>query len=266
VSRELTTLILPAAGQGSRMRKVSGGGAKEMLPLAGRPVIQYAVDEALDAGIKRLIVIVNRRKKELRRYLEGQRSSSLDILFLYQEEPAGEVDALSLAAPFAAGVPVAVLYPDNVHLPAPGGLKFLADCYRRNGHDVVGLSGMEEELFEATANAGRVDLRPSGGDLYQVVRLHAKQAGHFHPRFAGEPRLTGFAVYGPNLFTDLEEARKEVRQGEEFTDVPLRRRILGKRGLWACRLPGTVYDVGRPEGYALCRLRLQDEGTEARPA
>jgi len=266
VSRELTTLILPAAGLGSRMRKISSGGAKEMLPLAGRPVIQYAVDEALDAGVKKLVVILNRRKKALRRYLAGRRSSSLDVLFLYQEEPAGEADALSLAAPFVVGAPVAVIYPDNVHLPTPGGLRFLVDCYRRNGHDVVGLSGMEGDLFEAAGNAGRVDLRPSGGDLYQVLRLHAKQAGHFRPRFAGELRLTGFSVYGPSLFRDLEEARKKVRLGEEFTDFPLRRYILDKRGLWACRLPGTVYDVGRPEGYALCRSRLQDEGTEGRPA
>jgi UTP--glucose-1-phosphate uridylyltransferase len=120
------------------MRGVNAELPKEMLPLGGKPAIHYAVEEGISAGIRNVVIIINRDKEIIRRYFEDEKTrqrfspslreemaeitASCVLTFLYQREPAGESDAVALSRDIAGSAPLAIWYPDNIFLPHPGAL------------------------------------------------------------------------------------------------------------------------------------------------
>lgn len=260
-------LIIPAAGRGTRMREVASGAPKEMLPLGAKPAIQYALEEGMAAGIAHVVLVIRREKEVIRRYFEdGGFAASLHpeaaadvarirarcrITFLYQETPTGEADALALAREHAGGGAIAVLYPDNFHLPPGGAFKGLLAARRETGLDCMGLMEMTARNAPLFANAGRVDAVPWVGvsdGLYRIGRFHAKTPGRFRLRGPRDLRGGGIYVFGPHLFETLARARAG-HQGGEFTDGPVLDLILKERGLAGCILPGVGFDLGNPDGY-----------------
>src|SRR5437879_2125097 len=111
----LRKAVIPAAGLGRRMSSLTGGAPKEMLPLAGRPIIHHVVQEAIEAGLLEICIVVHKRKEEIRRYFESdnrdayeaQRAvdklrSRCNIVFAYQAEPRGIGDSILCAKKFVA--------------------------------------------------------------------------------------------------------------------------------------------------------------------
>lgn len=247
-------LIIPSAGLGERMKSVDPDIPKEMLPIGNRPAIQYAVEEGLSAGIKNIVIIINRQKEIIWKYFEdkkGEIERGCSITFLYQKKPMGESDAISLAEDVVGNHATAIIYPDNIYFPAPGALKILKAVFRKYRMDVFALTEVTDENAPGLGNAGRVDLSPFGADVYRIKRFHPKGEGHFVPRFKGELRACGITISGPHIFEYIRKARDLVREGE-FTDMPVRNLMLDEKGLLGCRLPGTVFDIGNPKGYELC--------------
>ena len=241
-------LVIPAAGLGTRMKSVDPNLPKELLPIASKPAIQYAIEEGIDAGVEQIIIIISRKKEVIRERLSRL---PLPLTFLYQEEPQGESDAIALAEPIVGNHPLAVIYPDNLYLPAPGVLRHLQEVYREYETDVIALSAVTQTNAMATGNSGRVDLQYEVGDLYRIRHFHLKGPGHFIPRFSEEYRTCGIMVAGSHFFEAIRRTRGSVDQGE-FTDEPVRELILKERGLWGLRVPGTVFDIGNPKGYSYC--------------
>jgi UTP-glucose-1-phosphate uridylyltransferase len=64
------------------------------------------------------------------------------------------------------------------------------------------------------------------------------------------------SIYGPHLFDYIERARGSLKEGEEFTDVSVRSLILQEREMLGCRLPGTLFDIGNPDGYRQCLAHI----------
>ena len=246
-------LVIPAAGLGTRMKSVNPNLPKELLPIGSKPAIQYAIEEGIDAGVERIVVIISRTKEVIRERLS---KLPLPITFLYQEVPRGESDAIALAAPIVANYPLAIIYPDNLYLPSPGVLRLLLEAYTQYGTDVIALSAVTQTNAMMTGNAGRVDLSHETGNLYRIQRLHTKVPGHFTPRFGEEFRACGIMVSGPHIFEAIRQARTYAHHGE-FTDEPVKKLILRERGLLGLRVPGTVFDIGNPKGYSFC-LNLKD--------
>ena len=112
---------------------------------------------------------------------------------------------------------------------------------------------------DGISNAGRVDLSPTVGNCYRITQFHAKGAGPFVSRFAGELRTCGIVLSGPHLFEYIERVRPTITSGE-FTDGPVRVLMQSEDRLLACRLPGTVFDIGNPTGYKRCYQFLEAEG------
>jgi UTP--glucose-1-phosphate uridylyltransferase len=267
MNEEPRYLVIPAAGLGTRMRAVNPDIPKEMLPVADKPAIQYAVEEGLSAGIKNIIIIINRNKEMLRQYFEERTvreklypralekmeeiQTQCKFTFLYQKELLGEADAISLSRDVVGGSPMAIIYPDNIYFPARGALNILKDVFVRLGNDVTALMNVTEENAIGISNSGRVDISPLERDIYQIKRFYAKGQGHFVPRFKGELRTCGITISGSHIFDYIEMARGFVKE-EEFTDVPLRKMMLKKRQHLGCRLPGKVFDIGNPKGYEFC--------------
>jgi UTP--glucose-1-phosphate uridylyltransferase len=245
-------LVIPAAGKGTRMKPVDPHLPKELLPLGSKAAIQYALEEGLDAGIEHFIIILSREKEIIRRYLSN---SALPITYLYQERPLGESDAIALAESVVGNHPLAIIYPDNLYLPAPGALKLLTETFLQHALDVIGLSPVTLENAPKISNSGQVDLIRTTGNLYRIKRIVPKGAGHFIPRYAQELRACGMMVAGAHIFEAIGRMRPTVQRGE-FTDEPVRKLLLKEKGLLGYRLPGTVYDIGNPQGYAMCVQQL----------
>jgi len=264
---ETTYLIIPAAGLGKRMKPVNPKMPKEMLPIGNKPAIQYAVEEGLSAGIQNIVIIINRKKEIIRKYFTNRKfrqkffPSALEdsrkieneylITFLYQEDPLGESDAISLAEDVVGNNITAIIYPDNIYLPAPGALKILKAAFLKYGKDIAALTEVRKENVYGFGNSGRVDLSPLEDNIFCIERFLPKGNGHFVPRFKGELRTCGITISGPHIFEYIKKARELVMDGE-LTDVPVRSLILKEKGFLGCRLPGIVFDIGHPEGYKLC--------------
>lgn len=265
-------LIIPAAGRGLRMREVDQAVPKEMLPVGQKPAIQYAVAEGLSAGINRIVIIINRQKEVIRRYFEDKEfrettyphaAREMDeivrncsIHFSYQKRPVGEWDAIALSRSFAGKSSLAILFPDNIYFPAKGSLIVLKAMYDRYGIDVTALIPVREEGVMGLGNSGRVDILPLSGGVFRIERFYSKAKGSFVLRHPGELRSCGMSIYGPHLFDYIERARGSLKEGEEFTDVSVRSLILQEREMLGCRLPGTLFDIGNPDGYRLCLAHI----------
>jgi UTP--glucose-1-phosphate uridylyltransferase len=256
-------LIIPSAGLGKRMKSVSPEMPKEMLPVGNKPAIQYAVEEGLSAGIKNIVIIINRQKEIIRKYFEDrtfrhtlypfahEEIEGCSITFLYQRGPIGESDAISLAEDVVGSHASAIIYPDNIYFPAPGALKILKAVFGKYQTDVVALMEVTDENPLELGNSGRVDLSPLGADIFRIERFYPKGEGHFVPRFKGELRTCGITISGPHIFEYIKRARALV-QDDEFTDVPVRSLMMVEKGLLGYRLPGMLFDIGNPKGYELC--------------
>ena len=267
MNEEPRYLVIPAAGLGTRMRTVNPDIPKEMLPVANKPSVQYAVEEGLSAGIKDILIIINRKKEIIREYFEERKMreklypkavEKMDeiqrecrLTFLYQTELLGEADAISLTRDIAGRDAVAIIYPDNIYFPAPGALKILKAVFIRFRKDVTALMEVNEDNAMGISNAGRVNLSLLERDIYQIEKFHPKGKGHFLPRFEGELRTCGINISGPHIFEYIERARFSVQEGE-LTDVPFRIMMLKERQHLGCKLPGKVFDIGNPKGYGLC--------------
>lgn len=265
-------LVIPAAGLGTRMRAVNVDVPKEMLPVGHKPAIQYAVIEGLSAGIKNIVIIISEEKDIIRQYFEDKKfrqnmfplateemeeiNRKCSLNFLYQKEPLGESDAISLASTVVGNHSVAIIYPDNIHLPAPGALKILKAVFRQYRTDVTALMEVTEENAPGISNSGRVDLIHLKGTLFRIKRSHAKGEGYFVPRVKGELRTCGISISGPHIFEYIKRLRETIKE-KEFTDVPVRTVILKEKGLLGCRLLGNVFDIGNPRGYELCLTHIR---------
>lgn len=253
-------LVIPAAGLGTRMKSLNHNLPKEMLAIGGKPAIQYTVEEGIDAAIERIVIIINRGKETIRQHCSRLPCS---LTFLYQEEPRGEADAIALAEDVTGEHALAIFYPDNLYLPAPGALKRLVQVFHRYQQDIVALSAVTNQDAAGIGNSGHVDISQRDNHLYRIERFHPKGPSRFRLRFEGELRACGIMIAGPHIF-DLIRCARERWHSAELTDEPVRRLLLEERGLLGLRLPGTVYDVGIPAGYRLCVEQLR--GRVAAPA
>jgi UTP--glucose-1-phosphate uridylyltransferase len=249
------------------MRHVDPDLPKEMLPVAGKPSIQYAVEEGLSAGIRNIVVIINKDKEIIRRYFEDEGArenlspsgreemaeitASCAFTFLYQGAPAGESDAIALAREIAGSAPLAIWYPDNIYTPHPGALNVLTRTFLEHGRTVFALMAVTEENARGVNNSGRVTLSPLEEDVFRIKKFHAKGPGWFTPRFPCELRTCGIKIASPDIFDYIDRARRSGTTGE-LTDGPVFDLMLAEQELLGRRLPGTVFDIGNPAGYERC--------------
>lgn len=247
-------LVIPAAGLGTRIKLVYPWLPKEMLPIGAHPVMHYALQQARDAHIDHIVVILNRGKQILRRYLEQQ---ELNISICYQNKLTGEGDAIALAEPLVGNESLAILYPDNIFASVPGALKLLAKVSIERQSDVVALCRVTETNEFSFSNSGRVDLQTVDEMTFRVVRSLPKGPGHFQRRYDAEWRTCGMMVTGPHIFGVIRRARAHANTGE-FTDEPIRETLVRERGLLGVCLPGAVFDIGNPAGYRHCVSRIVD--------
>ena len=257
--------IIPVAGRGTRMLRVTNGKSKEMLPVGGRPALSWIVEEAVLAGIEEILLVTSRDKKEIPLYFSNVeepktydqgytypydcRGKRVQIGYLYQERALGSGNAVSCGEEFAAGEAVAVLFGDDVMVSDVPVTAQLHEVYLRNRVAVVGVQTMPEEVVRSCAS-----VIPSDGEW--VSAIVEKPTGELTSHLASLGRF----VASPEVFVALRE--QETRNGEIWLTDALN--ILAKKGkVCYCNFEGIRYDVGSPDGYQRAISELNSHGYDS---
>ncbi|MFP6736535.1 MAG: UTP--glucose-1-phosphate uridylyltransferase GalU [Rhodospirillales bacterium] len=272
--------VFPVAGQGTRFLPATKAMPKEMLPIVDRPLIQYAVDEAREAGIEEFIFVTGRAKSaiedhfdhsvELERFLED--SGKLDALkaisewvpepgqisYTRQQNPLGLGHAVWCARYHIHDEPFAVLLADDLILAKPGCLKQMLEIYNDVGGNVV---AAEDVPREHTARYGILDVVEDDGRLARAKGLVEKPDPDAAPSTLS---IIGRYILQPEVFVELD--RQEKGAGGEIQLTDAMARTIGDVPFHGFRFDGKRYDCGNKLGFieaniafALDRDEMKDE-------
>jgi len=276
MTRPLRKVVFPVAGLGTRFLPATKVVAKEMLPVLDRPLIQYAVDEAVDAGADTLVFVTNRYKhaiadyfdkayelesklaeagkKELLAMVQGTLPRNVRCVFVTQPEALGLGHAVLCAKPVVGDEPFGVILPDDLIWTGsgPGALRQMAEL---SAAENAGVIAVEEVPREQTDKYGIVDATPLTERAAKIKLVVEK------PKPAVAP--SNLAIVGryvlPGRIFDLLEKTTPGAGGEiQLTDAI--ESLLGEQSVLAYRFEGMRFDCGNKLGLvkATLHMALQD--------
>lgn len=278
--KKVTKAVIPAAGFGTRFLPATKAVPKEMIPIVDTPTIQYIVEEAVESGIKDLLIVTGRGKDaimnhfdrsfELETILEREQkeellrevrkvSDMLDVHFIRQKEQKGLGNAVYYAKEFAAGEPIAVLLGDDVVVnPKKPCLKQMIEKYEELGSSILGVQTVKHS---DVSKYGIVDGEEVGDRTYKVSGLVEKPKPENAPT---DVAILGRYIITPSIFECIERTPKGAGGEIQLTDALA---LLGeKEDIYAYDFIGNRYDVGNKLGFlkatvefALSRDDLKDE-------
>jgi UTP--glucose-1-phosphate uridylyltransferase len=244
------------------MLAISGGMAKELLPIAGEPVLAHVLRECAQSGIEHALVVVSPDKHsvvEFTRTVVGANGMPARIDTAVQMQPKGLADAVRVGRSFAGREPVAVALPDNlfVNTPQPAVAQVI-EAYTREHINVVGLTEITADI---AASRGPTPIYPGErrGDEFVIASIPSKGAhgstfelGSAHSAMTGVGRF----VFLPEAFDIIDAVELTLEPGKELDDIPVMQQMLVQHTLIGRVLRGTFLDVGLPEGYREATHRL----------
>ena len=259
--KPLRKAVFPVGGLGTRFLPATKALPKEMLPVVDRPLIQYAVDEALEAGIEQMIFVTGRGKSAIEDHFDiayeleatlRAKSKSLDLLrrtrlapgavaYVRQQEPAGLGHAVWCARDIVGNEPFAVLLADDFMVGQPGCLKQMVDAYNRTGGNVI---CAQEVADDQTDKYGIITPGARDGALTEVRGLVEKpKAGTAPSNLA----VIGRYILQPDVMRILEAHERGAGGEVQLTDAMAR--LIGEQPFHGLTFAGTRYDCGDKAGY-----------------
>jgi UTP--glucose-1-phosphate uridylyltransferase len=271
MSFRIRKAVFPVAGLGTRFLPATKTVPKEMLPVIDRPLIQYAVDEAVDAGCDTMVFVTNRYKHsvadyfdkayELEQKLEKAGKSELlalirDVLppkvravFVTQAEALGLGHAVLCAKPVIGDEPFAVLLPDDlIWNKGPGALRQMAELAERESRSVI---AVQDVLRTQTASYGIVATEAFSGRHGRITALVEKPAPDVAPSTLG---VVGRYVLSPRVFDALE--RTGAGSGGEIQLTDGIAALLDAEGVLAYRFEGRRFDCGSHIGLVEATIQF----------
>jgi len=270
--------VFPVAGLGTRLLPATKTMPKEMLTVIDRPLIQYAVDEAREAGIEQLIFVTGRGKSSLVDYfdisfelettmrgkgkslevLELSRADFGELISVRQQQPLGLGHAVWCARHVVGDEPFAVLLPDDLMAGTPGALKQMVDAYAKVGGNIV---CAEEVAPEKTASYGIVTPGARDGTLTEVKGLVEKPAPDVAPSLLG---VIGRYILQPEVMEILGSQEKGAGGEIQLTDAMAK--LIGQQPFHAVEVDAVRHDCGDKAGYVLATLKLALQRDDLAPA
>jgi UTP--glucose-1-phosphate uridylyltransferase len=258
----LRKAVIPAAGLGRRMSSLTGGAPKEMLPLAGRPIIHHVVQEAINAGTVEICIVIHKSKEEIRRYFERDNRESWEaeklrsrcnIVFAYQSEPRGVGDAILCAKAFIGDERFALLIPDQLFIGRPGAIRQLASKNLPPTAVVSSLIRIPASELEYFPGARKFVCEPYAAQRGVMVVTEIEPAECISSALV----LPGFgrAIYPPEVFEFLDARFADTRTGE-IDLLKTFRALLAVVPSYAVLLEGEAFDLGTVDGYRYFRGRF----------
>jgi UTP--glucose-1-phosphate uridylyltransferase len=280
--KPLRKAVFPVAGLGTRLLPATKTMPKEMLTVIDRPLIQYAVDEAREAGIEQLIFVTGRGKSSLVDYfdisfelettmrekgksleaLELSRADFGELISVRQQQPLGLGHAVWCARHVVGDEPFAVLLPDDLMAGTPGALKQMVEAYDEVGGNIV---CAEEVAPEKTASYGIVTPGETRGTLTEVRGLVEKPKPEVAPSRLG---VIGRYILQPEVMQVL--GAQEPGAGGEIQLTDAMAKLIGRQPFHAVKVDAVRHDCGDKAGYVLATLALalqrEDLGPKVREA
>jgi UTP--glucose-1-phosphate uridylyltransferase len=261
--RKLRKAVIPAAGMGTRVQHLNQGLPKEMLPIGGRPMISYAIEEAACCGVEEVYIVINKRKDALRGYLEsgdfagqirlGDEKQGLSLPRLQlvdQPQALGSGEAIFRVKELVGEGPFALLMPDFIFFGRTPALSQLLPLYERSNTDIVGLIELKGKEARGFGNVGIVQGEETEPGIVVISSLSGKVAsplrlGDAEQVLKAIPR----GILGSHFFAYLERTKGEG----EWDDTPAWQMLCEERKVVGKILAGRGFDVGNPVGYEAAR-------------
>jgi UTP--glucose-1-phosphate uridylyltransferase len=262
-SKKVRTAVFPVAGRGTRFLPATKASPKEMLPVVDKPLIQYAVEEALAAGATRLVFITGASKRaiedhfdtdaELEKLLDSQGKSDLadqlrsvlpanaTCIYIRQPAPLGLGHAVLCARPAVGHEPFFVHLADDLIHAEKACLKQMAEVHEQRQGSVL---GVEEVEPTETDKYGIVDTR---GSREPVAAIHAIVEKPKPAQAPSNLAVVGRYVLTPAIFDHLEKIGAGAGGEIQLTDGIAR--LMQDESVYAYRFEGQRYDCGSKLGY-----------------
>jgi UTP--glucose-1-phosphate uridylyltransferase len=273
--------VLPVAGMGTRFLPATKAVPKEMLPVVDKPVVQYAVEEAMEAGIEQFIFVTGRGKYiiedhfdhayELESLLSSREKmdelNSLieslpptgSVSFTRQQRPLGLGHAVWSARHFVGNEPFAVLLPDDLLVGKPGGMARMIEAYNQVGGGMI--VAAEEKPLEETKRYGVIAPGKIDGDVVEVKGVVEKPAPENAP---SQLCIIGRYILPPEIFAELD--RQERGAGDEIQLTDSMQRLIGRVPFYAVKTHCARYDCGDKVGFLHANIAVGLSRPDIAPA
>jgi UTP--glucose-1-phosphate uridylyltransferase len=266
-------IILPVAGLGTRFLPATKAIPKEMLPVLDKPLIQYAVEEAIEAGIEDIILVTGRNKQvmedhfdhayELEKILQEKgKSEALEIArsmlleegritYVRQMRPLGLGHAIWCARKLVNDNPFAVALPDDLIKGKAGALKQMVEAYNELGGNMVATMNVARE---ETSKYGVITPGKRNDNRIEVKGLIEKP----HPADAPSTQaVVGRYILQPEVMDHLNE--KAVGTGGEIQLTDAMAKLIGNQPFHAIEFEGKRFDCGSKIGWLMANLSMAAE-------
>ena len=265
--KKLRKIIIPVAGLGSRFLPATKATPKEMLPIVDKPLIQYAVEEAIEAGFKDLIFITGKSKRAITDHFDStlERFSNVDekkaklmdemnqivpkdvsCIYIRQGEPLGLGHAILQAKPVVGDEPFAVSLADDLIDAQPGVLAQLVEQYNEQQKSVIAVQNVDKS---ESKKYGMIDSNNFDSDLVKLSNIIEKPDPEFAPSNLG---VVGRYVFSNTLMSFLEKTSFGAGNEIQLTDgIKL---MLKQEEVFAYTFKGKRYDCGSKLGYLMANI------------
>ena len=272
--------VIPAAGLGTRFLPFSKAVPKEMLPIVDRPVIQYVIEEAVDAGIDDILIITSRYKKvledhfdrllDLEAALEAKakfdEAAELKALaelaqlhYVRQGEALGLGHAIGTARNHVGNEPFLVLLGDDIMHPSAGVVKGMLDTYDQHGCSVVALMEVAKDEISSYGCAGA---EPFAADnVVRITELVEKPEPEVAP---SNLAVVGRYLFTPAIFDHIDQTQPGVGGEIQITDAMVA--LMEHEPLLGYTFSRGRFDTGKKIDYLRAVVELALEREDLGPA
>jgi len=264
---QIRKAVIPAAGLGTRFLPVTMSVPKELLPIVDRPLLQYVIAEAVEAGVEEVIIVTSPGKESISDYFQPRAAleqrladnGADDLLakvteatnlarvsFVLQHEALGLGHAVLMAKDAVGGEPFVVILPDDVIAHSPGAISQMVKVSEEKDAGVIAVEVVPWDVVE---NYGVVDVAQVTERVHKISGLVEKP-----PREEAPSNLTivGRYILPPEIFQILEDTRPGARGEIQLTDALMT--LLEDHDLFAYEFNGSRYDGGTPMGLLRASL------------
>jgi len=266
--KKVRKAVFPVAGLGTRFLPATKAMPKEMLTVVDKPLIQYAVEEALEAGIEQIIFVTGRGKGALEDHfdisyeleatmrargkspslIDGIRQQPGSPVYVRQQEPLGLGHAVWCAREIVGDEPFAVLLPDELMVGRPNFTAQMVEAYNQVGGNVIGALEVPDE---ETSKYGIISPGKIDGRLTEVTALVEKPATGTSP---SNLMIPGRYILQPEVMHILD--RKETGAGGEIQLTDAMAQLIGQQPFHGFTFNGDRYDCGDKAGFIQANLAL----------
>jgi UTP--glucose-1-phosphate uridylyltransferase len=271
--------VFPVAGLGTRFLPATKATPKEMLPIVDKPLIQFAVEEAIEAGLTDMIFVTGRTKRaiedhfdkayeletelaakhktELLEVVQSVLPKGITCVYIRQAEPLGLGHAVGCARDVVADEPFAVILADDLIDARPGALRQMVECAHRHNGSVL---GVEDVPRERTRQYGIVSTQPVDERTERVTGIVEKPAPAVAPSTLA---VVGRYILSPRVFELIEQVVPGAGGELQLTDAISA--LLAEEPVFGYRFEGTRYDCGSKLGYLKATVDLARKHHEVGP-